>query len=190
VIIHRFSEPDREKLVGKFPEPLRIDSKSIHLSYPEGPEDVEALIADPRSGELTLISKPRLAPPNVYTTRFEDRSVAEFQGTITASSAGHTLAMVTAADISQDGKWVVVRTYAGITLFERRKGQSVAQAILGRGCPLGAPAELQGESIAFMPADPRTDGLPLPFITVSEGNYRPIHRFEFAAGSELQVPLR
>lgn len=191
VVIHRISEPDRTALIQAHPSPLRLEAESMRLSYPEGPEDVEALVADPLSGELTLISKPRLAAPNVYTTRFEDHSVAEFKGTITEASAGHILAMVTAADISADGRWVVVRTYTGITLFQRKRGQSVAQAILTRGCPLGGPPELQGESIAFLPMPSKEDQLPLPLVTVSEGSQRPINRFEFVpSDAEKPVPLR
>lgn len=71
--------------------------------------------------------------------------------------------VATAADIRADGQLIAVRTYATVWLFERRDGQTVAEALASAPCEAPTIVEAQGEAVAFLNADSSA------FVTVSEG---------------------
>ncbi len=71
--------------------------------------------------------------------------------------------VATAADVRADGRLVAIRTYATVWLFERRDGETVAQALASTPCEAPTITEEQGEAVAFLDADSSA------FVTVSEG---------------------
>lgn len=170
VSIHRFKEPTLEAVRASHPKPVLIKPETLRVTYPDGPKDVEALLVDPLSGNIALISKPPLNAPGVYSVEFGPHFRAELRGTITGQSAGHPVAHVTAADISPDGRFILLRTYGRVFLFRRQLTQSIFEALLGAACSYPGPAETQGESIAFvLQAGAKLKGAPPPYLTVSEG---------------------
>ncbi len=183
VFIHRFEEPSLEAIRSVHPWPLRIDdTETMRVRFPEGPVDAEALIVDPESGRLVLVTKPRLALPEVYEVEvFSEEAVLHHVGTVTARANGSPLHLVTAADLSPDGRYVVLRTYDTIVVFIRKSGQSVAQALLSEGCVIKPAHENQGEAVGFLgPESPGTEevgGFPR-FLTVGEGISQPIYSYE------------
>src|SRR5262249_6619632 len=90
------------------------------------------------------------------------------------------LANPTAADISPDGRWIIVRNSSGggttAYLFERGVGQSVATALTGSPITVTLRAETQGEAIGW---NTNTTG----FYTTSEGTNRPIWFYTFSTNS-------
>lgn len=78
--------------------------------------------------------------------------------------------LVTGGDVSPDGSLVALRTYGQVLVWDRAPGQSVADALAGRACQAPAPAELQGEALAFTP-----DGR--GYATLSEGVNPALNRF-------------
>jgi hypothetical protein len=163
------------------PVPLQEEVREIHprvmrLSYPDGPRDAETLLIDPTTGELVIVTKPRGNWPNVYTqSRFAPGTFTlEYKATLYPKWTTYPLHFVTAGDISADGSWIVLRTYAGLYLFPRLPGTSVSEALTTTPCELSAPDERQGEAVAFGAAN-GTDGPP-PIFTISEGRPTRIHR--------------
>src|SRR5690606_7281352 len=100
-------------------------------------------------------------------------------GSSTLESLGNINAPLnnpTAADISPDGKFILVRNSAlgGTTayLFERGPGQSVADALQGTPATVTLRSETQGETVGWNP-----DGS--GFYSISEGTNRPIWFYTF-----------
>jgi hypothetical protein len=192
VFVHRFEEPTSTEihagLNGASPKP-RIDT--MHLKFPAGPQDVEAFLVDPQSGELIFISKTFLGYPLLFRVRaFAAEATAELVGTMSPERTGQAIHFVTAADVSLDGAWVLVRTYTDVLLFSRSAGSSLTDALLGPACALPLPDETQGEAIAFMagPASTKDVALPPPYVTIAEGAHPVLHEFGFASTPAMQHP--
>lgn len=165
VFIHRFEEP--QVATAKRPtHSVAPEVETLHLQYPDGPHDAEALLVTPETGKLTIVTKERHGYARIYTIDdFRDEAVAHFVGTLTPERLGLVLPLITGGDVSADGRWVALRTYDAVYLFERRKGQEVSAALLSRPCRLRAGAEEQGEAIAFF-----GQAGPPSFLTISEGD--------------------
>jgi len=121
--------------------------QKITFSYPDGPRDAEALVVDPVTKDIFVLSK-EMQGTNVYRLAFpqstSDVSVAEKIGTV----PGVTLA--TAASVSKDGSEIAVRTYLGVYYWKRSNGESVGQTLVKSATKtLTVALEPQGEAICF-----------------------------------------
>ncbi len=138
--IYRFAEPAITDTLIRIP-----DFDKIEFTYEDGPRDSEALMVDPRTGDIIIISKReknsaiyRLA----YPQSTSGNNVAERVGTLPYN-------WVTAADICPSGKYILVKTYSAVNRYKRGSGESVCEA-LGSGCKsLKYILEEQGESVAW-----------------------------------------
>jgi hypothetical protein len=162
-----------EFYVVKEPQPAEKVSLEYYFTvgYKIGPKDAEAMFVDPQTNELVVITKGRegtyywlKAPiPNedkhISMEVFHQQKISDHplktdrDGTI----------MITAADISPDGSWIVIRNYLSATMWYRPKGQSLSETVKTTGCKIPLPLQPQGETIAFSP-----DGMSL--WTLSEGD--------------------
>jgi hypothetical protein len=157
---------------------------ALHLQYPGGPRDAESMFVDPLSGDLFVITK-RTAIPEIYSVPATAFDVPGQTVTMTAlGNLGGLLRTPTAADISPDGRFILVRSsntiYKGY-LYERQAGQSVADALHGDGVAFTLGAESQGEAIGWA-----ADGT--SFYTTSESDgltTAPIHSYTFSAPPPL-----
>ncbi len=144
--------------VYRFPEPRPgvavVRARRITLRYPTGPRDAEALLVDPLRGTLVVLTKA-LGRSEIYTSPASG-------GTLRRIATLPLLAPVTAADVSAAGDLVVVRTYLSVLLWRRPPGTPLGAAFQGRPCEAPAPAERQGEAVAFTA---RATGL----VTIGEG---------------------
>jgi hypothetical protein len=169
VVVYRVAEPNVAGDGGTYP----LDGvDALTLQYPDGPHDAEALMVDPRSGELYIVVKHLTggaaavyrAPAGLAagTTTVLER-VGELRLPIGLLNA------VTAADISRDGGTVGVRTYGGVRLWNR--GDRTVIAALGTTpCDGEIPFESQGEALGLAPGGRE-------YFTVSEGVNVPLHQF-------------
>ncbi|MFM9127693.1 MAG: hypothetical protein ACKOTA_09085 [Solirubrobacterales bacterium] len=135
----------------------------VNLLYPDGPRDAEALVVDPGSGDLFVITK-REDRSRVYRAR-----APAFAGeTVTLEYLRELReGLVTAADACPDGKTVLVRSYFGLDAYT---GSSVAAALRRPPSPRLAEIEPQGETVA---AAPDCRG----YYTLSEGSGQPLIRY-------------
>jgi hypothetical protein len=134
----------------------------IALRYPDGPHDAEALLVD--GSRLVILTKSLSGESRIYTAR----------GPGTLRRAG-TLSLglgeaVTGADAA--GRTIVVRTYARVYVWTRRRGESIAHALRREPCNAGVSLlrEGQGESIALA-RDGRS------FYTLPEGPSPALRRY-------------
>ena len=120
--------------------------QKITFSYPDGPRDAEALIVDPVTKDIFVLSKE--AQTNIYRLPFPQSSsetiVAEKIGTVPG------VATATAGSISKDGSEMVVRTYLAVYYWKRGNGESVGQTLVKSATKaLIVALEPQGEAICF-----------------------------------------
>jgi len=168
---------DRERsrvALYRFPEPPAADGSTLveelRIRYPGGPEDVEALVVDPESGNSYLLTKSPRGVSTVYELAADAWGSEE---AVSAFPVGEVdlglLSLLTAADISPDGTVIALRTYDAVLLFPRSAGQSLVDALEGDRCFAPSGDETQGEAIAL-----DADG----YVTVGEGVGAPIYRVD------------
>lgn len=146
ITIYRLAEPD---------EPSgTVTAESFHGTYPDGPQDAEALLLAP-DGTLLIVSKGETGPiavykfpaaPKVGTTMQLERvgePIAEKQG-----SDGR----VTDGAFSADGRWVVLRTKRSLTFYPGA-GFLRGEFKQAHRFDLSSLGEPQGEAVAFGPGD-------------------------------------
>lgn len=122
----------------------------VTLKYPDlVPRNAESLLVDPWSGDLFIVTKGAAA--SVYTA---PASIFNAPGTTSSlallGGLKVDLSNATAADISPDGRHILLRNYSTTAyLFERGVGQSVWDALQGTPMPVALRSELQGEAIGW-----------------------------------------
>lgn len=161
-LIHRTPEP----IVVARPEfkaahAIAKDVETFTFEYPNPDEvvfDAEALLVDPETGEITIVTKD---------DGKNDGTSFIFRSDGSPSSSGtNRLILVgeiplgkgirnraNGGDVSADGKWVILRTYLQARLYRREPGQHVADTLLGEFSLIELAIEPQGEAIAFAPSD-------------------------------------
>lgn len=121
--------------------------QKITFSYPDGPRDAEALIVDPVTKDIFVLSK-EATNTNIYRLAYPQSTtevrVAEKVGTV----PGVTIA--TAGSISKDGSEIAVRTYLAVYYWKRNSGETVGQTLAKAATKtLVVALEPQGEAICF-----------------------------------------
>lgn len=120
------------------PEPSPRDTvtaraQRIEVRYPDGARDAEALFVTP-AGEVYIVTKGRSGPPALYRVPRgvalapgegqEASTVLELEAVQTLGTARPLLPdMVTGADMTPDGRRVVIRTYAALRFYRLEAGR-------------------------------------------------------------------
>lgn len=119
--------------------------ETFNIQYEDGPRDAEALFVDPRSQDIYIISK-REDQVGIYRVAYPQSTtsinIAKKQGKMQMS-------WVTAADISANGKYILVKNYMGIRRYKRGAKMSIAEALGRKGKNLPYKLEPQGEAVCF-----------------------------------------
>jgi hypothetical protein len=170
IVVYRVAEPS----VTGNPGAVSLGSvATLHLRYPDGAHDSEALFVDPVTGEMYLIAKSLGGGPvGVYRApaRLGNASTTILTKVATLSLAAGLANAVTGADAASDGHAIAVRTYGSVLLWDRADGKTPAQVLANGPCHGPLPAEVQGEAIGFE-ADGRG------YVTVAEGANPTLHRY-------------
>lgn len=141
VHIYRFEEPvKRGEMAPRSGTVKVIDDVALH--YPDGAHDAEAFFVDPITRDWYIITKSLLG--TVYRAAFPQVS-----GQVLARVGVLPFPLLVAADMSPDGRELLLKDYAGIYGWTRKAGETV-DAMLQRA-PLRLPytVEPQGESVAW-----------------------------------------
>jgi len=148
-------------------------AQRIALRYPDGAHDAEALLVDPLSGALAIVTKSFGGRARVYTgsPRAHGRAGTQTLGQAGSLSLGPGEA-VTAGSVSATGRTVVLRSYGHAYVWTRRPRESLAGVLRRAPCVAGAGliSEGQGEAVAVS-----GDGRAL--YTVAEGERPPVRRY-------------
>lgn len=178
ITLYRLEEPEVDT-TGVATDHEVTDLETITLTYPDGAHNCEALMEDPVTRDLYLLTKEtdgaselfRKAAPHIdgESGELEYITTLDFG---TGALTGNKL--VTGGEFSPNGAWIVVRTYADTAyIWPRDRSATVADAFAGAPCPITLPTEPQGEAICF---DTDEEGL----ITISEGDGPAIYRTALA----------
>jgi hypothetical protein len=184
VTVYRAEEP-AQRPDGTGGQLALVDATEV--TYPAGPADVEALLVDPLDGDLLLLTKDLFGDTRVLQVPAASLGgdgpvaavdVGGFQVPLDlAMGGGLPGTAVTGADVSPDGRLVVVRTYQAVLAFERPTGAPLAEAFTTPPCTAPQRAEPQGEAIAVTAAGDA-------YVTISEGEAPPVHRFAISAATD------
>lgn len=136
----------------RLPEPKSITEtisqvEKITFRYPDGPRDAEALLLDPKTKDLWIVTK-REASSRLYRLPYP-QSTTEV---MTAQSHGEIplLSGVTGGTVSPDGSEILLRTYLSVAYWKRQGDELLADALQKRTSrALPYRLEPQGEAISF-----------------------------------------
>jgi len=139
------------------------------LRYPDGAHDAEALLVDPQSGALVVVTKSFDGEARVYSSRPRAGAGTLRRAGRLSLGAGEA---VTAGSVSADGRTVVLRSYGRAFVWTRRAREPLAAALRRAPCVAGSDliSEGQGEALAV-----NSDGR--AFYTVAEGERPPLRRY-------------
>lgn len=171
ITIYRLPEPDPATYNGT--QELRITQyDKIVIRYKDGPRDCEAILVEPATRNLYLITK-RDKRSRLYVVKYPQRT--DGIANIAQGFFEFPFAQVTAASSlvsSPHGTEILVRTYGGIFYWQGPK--DVGYDSLLRQPPVQLPywREVQGEAICLAP-----DGS--GYYTLSEKSNEPVSRLLF-----------
>ena len=138
-IIYRLEEPSeiKNKIIEKF--------DTLYLQLPDGKRDSEALMLDPVSSQMFIVSK-REDSVRLYqfanTWKSGDTLTAELKLKMPYFNT-------VAADISADGSEVLLKNYDHVYYWKRLESESIPDLLLQPPLELKYKPEKQGESIAW-----------------------------------------
>lgn len=140
--------------VYRFPEPSLVSGDSLYtiktydtitIQYEDGPRDAEAMFVQPQTGDLYIISK-REDKVGIYRIPYPQQTLK----INTATKVGTmNMQWVTAADISPNGRSILVKNYASVKRFKVGRKQSITEALSRRPKNMPYKIEPQGEAICF-----------------------------------------
>ncbi|HXG65232.1 MAG TPA: hypothetical protein VNO70_08995 [Blastocatellia bacterium] len=173
VIVYRVAEPaiaaqDSAASQARKTEP----AEAIHLKYPDGKHDAEALLVHPATGDIYIITKAMGAPARVY----QAASPTSPAGVITLTLVGEVrlpnamAGLITGGDIAPDGRRVILCDYFGAYEMALPDGSAdnFGEIWKQQLMPVKLAARRQGESICY-----RLDGKAI--LTTSEGRHCPLY---------------
>jgi hypothetical protein len=167
ISVYRVPEP---RVAGK-PAIATAPAQRLELRYPDGPRDAEALLVDPTDGALVVVEKSYVGRAGVYVAEHPAAGapVTMRRRALLRLGVGDA---VTGGDVSADGSTIALRTYDGVFVWRRRRGETVAASLRRRPCSARTtlPGEGQGEALALT----RGGGA---FYTVPEGERPAIRRY-------------
>lgn len=140
----------QEYFIYQFTEPPSsvntIESfKTIRFKYPDGSHDAEALLVDPVKKDIYIITK-RDNPSRVFKLAYPQ----SFTALNTAVDVGALPnSGVVSATCSVDGKNMIVKTYTGLRLYQRKGNDDIPTTLAGNFINLDYQLEPQGEAVAF-----------------------------------------
>jgi hypothetical protein len=178
VQVFRFAEPNMTQPVNDL---IAANETVITLTYPDGAHDAEALLVDPISGDLFVVTKEAGAFRTYKATQAQLNSGELVQLTLALSG---NFGPVSGGDISPDGTQIILRHEDEARLWQRKPGDSV-EAALARASEkipvIATPSEPNGEGVTFAP-DSRS------YYTISEGLLPIIYFFTPLAQPKFAKP--
>jgi hypothetical protein len=169
IVIYRVHEP----LVT--PGESQLTAEELRLRLPGGARDAEALLRDPLSDRLYIVTKDYTGHAEVFSTNALAPAGSKLEMDRAGKVGWGTLKnpeqwAVTAGDISPDGTRIALLTGSVVAEWSRERSESVEQA-LSRAPDRVVPwAQPSGESLAY--------GLDASLLLSREGPKPPVGRLE------------
>jgi len=138
----------------RFPEPLSTADTvttydEISFQYPDDPHDAEAIVTDPGSNDIFIITK-RDSLSRIYKLAYP-QNVAAMN---TASYVGSlSFNGVVSATLSANGNELLVKTYSTLYYWKKENNESIEQLFRKTPVKLDYQPEPQGEAVCFKKDD-------------------------------------
>lgn len=205
LVLYRFDEPESltadadptnratprpAEFPASRPAELSVDTAAFRFRYEDGPANAEALAIHPRTGDAFILTKRTDGAADVYHLPAPwpaDRvAVLRRIATLRIPHEPPAATIITAADISPDGRWLVARSYLCGWLWPLPADENLREITHALAQPpqkLLLAAERQGEAVCFNIAG-------RSILTVSEGRTPPLwrHALEPAPPTSAPVP--
>ena len=140
-------------------EILINNPRKVTLNYDsEDVFDFESLMVDPLNGDLFLIRK---GSPSLYRAAGEQIAQNDTVNLNLVLNAGNWTSVASAADISPNGKEIVIRDEENVFIYSRLPNEEITDALGKTPVKIAVSNEFNGEAISFS-----ADGL--DFLTGSE----------------------
>ena len=141
--------------------------RRIEYRYPDGPRDAEGLAVDAEGGRI-LVAQKAASAPGFYSLPLDAGpgiQTATRLATYDALPGRRARVLVTAMDLSRDGRWLAMMSYNRLFGFRREPGEDWAQALSRAPREWRLPSkgleamaiEADGRSIVVAP-----EGVPTP----------------------------
>jgi hypothetical protein len=146
--------------------------ESFAFTYPDGAHDAEALLVDPRTADVIVVTKSLMSLGDAYRVDVHGkphREGAVHVATLSAPTGFDSL--VTAGSVHPSGTRLLLRTYRGVWEYRAPGAHDLVDVL--RATPRDVPAarQLQGEALTYT-----TDGL--RYLLGGEGDSTPIFRID------------
>lgn len=166
--IVRFAEP---KMSDVHNGQMDVETtEEFRFKYPDEPHNAEALVVDPMSGDIFVVTKDH-RNARVYTCSANDlKEKATEQLKLVGTL---DLRKVSGGAIARDGSRIILRREDQGWLWNRARGESIADALKRHPKKIAVRDQSQGpngEAVAFSPAG-------TSYFTVSEGKNQTICEF-------------
>jgi hypothetical protein len=186
VVIYRFPEPDLGAGSDRF---IDVKPRAIRCKYEGGARNAEGFAVHPQTGDAYVFTKRSDGACHVYRlgAPWSPTGVATLRrvGSLRFPEEAPPLArIVTAADISSDGRRLVTRSYLGgweWCLPEARTAGDFARLFRQEPTALKLATEPQGEALCFS-ADGKT------LLTISEGTPTTLYEVRAQEDAESDRP--
>jgi hypothetical protein len=162
--------------VFRFPEPSvygyqaanpRVDAipeyQEMVMTYPDGSHDAEALMVDPVTGDLFIVTKQDDNARLYRATRAQLDAGGPIQLTFIREISFSGFRSVSAGDIAFDGRQIAMRRNGRAWVWNRSASQTVEQALSVSGTEAEVVNEPNGEAIAYHATG-------LGYFTISENS--------------------
>lgn len=160
ISIYKFKEPS----IGKEETSIVENVEVLNLKFPDGSRDAECLMVDLIDQKIYILSKKEDSV-GVYSTPLKfitNETVILKKEGVLFFPGFKKFKYITAGDISQDGKHILVKSYLNIFYWSRNSKQSLFDCLKHAPKILPYKPEKQGEAIGFTP-DAKA------YYTISEG---------------------
>jgi len=167
--IYRVEEPVVDW--NRSPDTTLASIDCIKFELPDGPRDAEAMMLDPLTRDIYLISKreqkvnlyrlpypqsttetitAELVLPKLEFNQFEKKSVSKNENeTLINGYHSAYYNQIVSCDMSKDGNEVLIKSYSSVYYWKRKKGESIVKLLKRTPTLLPYAPEPQGEAIAF-----------------------------------------
>jgi len=148
VYVYRFPEPSitpADSLLDRQIDMLEV----FRLTYPDGPHDAEALLVDPKAGDVLIVTKQATTSPFYLATA---QTMASGHQVRLAYGGTLKRERISGGDISSDGHELLLRNGKKAWLWSRSGSESFAETLERDPIHvpvIGPPTEPNGEAIAF-----------------------------------------
>ncbi|MFC2131371.1 hypothetical protein ACFLSQ_08040 [Bacteroidota bacterium] len=151
--IYRFKEPFVDEKQNLITDTINIIDK-ISFKYPDKIYDAEAVMLDPITKDLYVVSK-RLQNEKVFRLPYPQSTsktiTAEYIATLPFGFEGLDGTGVSAGDISSDGSEILIKNYSKMYFFKRSKSATIQDALKQNPAEVHYQIEPQGEAVCWHP---------------------------------------